>query len=69
MSHKPSNKTAGRKPLPYFLICWKEGFQLPVYINDPCSVKRGLMHLLKISTHIRLRSPHRLTWVEIFHYL
>ena len=35
--------------------------------HDHCFGKKvGLMHLQKISTHVSLRNPHRLTWVDTF---
>ena len=30
--------------------------------------KGTLMHLRKVSTHVSLRSPRRLTWAETFGY-
>ena len=32
--------------------------------TEPCSVKRGLLHVQTSSTKVRLTSPHRLTWVK-----
>ena len=41
------------------------------FINIPFFTHKngGLMDLRKVSTHVSLRSPRRLTWAETFRYL
>ena len=52
----------------FFLTLFIYLFIYLLLTYEPCSVKGGLMHLRKVPTHVSLRSPRRLIWVDSFRY-
>ena len=69
------------RPYTYFSVIDTDEFIVPVNqsvtsfvelmasIYELCCVEKGvLIHLQKVSNHVSLRSPRRLTWVDTFCY-